>query len=248
MVRRDLVGFLFLLLTARGQQGPDFHGVWRFRETTASSEYFLLLSESGTHLSLKTFSRNGTRYTLTEANFVVGREEKGTFQRMPAKFKASWDSGALVLDWAVEWPWGEQSEHHRWVLNEDGKSFHDDSTDTFKTRIRQHSSDFDRAPGDVAKLFEYPEQNSGEHFKNVQVLKDLPASAITPTMGTYQAALGVDCTHCHNQSAYDSDEKTIKQTARKMILMTAELNRREFRGRGAITCVTCHRGNLTPAR
>jgi hypothetical protein len=82
------------------------------------------------------------------------------------------------------------------------------------TRSRRacgHSLTFERAPADAVKVFDYPEQNSGDHFQNVQLLKELPSSALTPLMGTYQAALGVDCAFCHNQSAYESDEKTGKK-------------------------------------
>jgi len=127
-----------------------------------------------------------------------------------------------------------------------GKSFHDDFSDAFKTRVRKHSADFDREPEDRGKVFELPEQNSSEHFRNVQVLKDVPASALTPLMGSFQSALGVDCQYCHNQSAYDSDERKTKNTARAMITMMADLNRREFQGRPAVTCATCHRGKPTP--
>ena len=206
-----------------------------------------MITENGANLTMNSFSLVGTRYTVNKVEFTLGTERTGTLQRMPARFKAAWDGNALVLDWAAVWPWGEQSEHHRWVMSDDGKSFHDDFTDTYKTRVRQHSATFDRASTDAAKFFDYPEQTSGDHFKNVQVLKDLPASALIPLMGTFQTVLGVDCTYCHNQTAYDSDEKQTKKTARRMISMTSDLNRREFEGRNAVTCITCHRGKSVPA-
>ena len=241
-------GLLLILLSTIQAQHADFNGVWRLRSTQPPAENLMLISTKGDRISMKNFSQNGSRYTLNEIEFAVGTERTGTLARMPAKFKATWEGSSLILEWATEWPWGEQSEHHRWTLSPDGKSFHDDSSDTFKTRVRQHSSDFDRAPAETAKFFDYPEQNSADHFKNVQVLKDLPSSALTPLMGTYQAALGVDCTFCHNQAAYDSDENPHKKTARKMISMTLDLNRREFQGNETIVCFTCHRGKATPAR
>jgi hypothetical protein len=42
-----------------------------------------------------------------------------------------------------------------------------------------------------------PEKTAGETFKNVQVLKDIPASKFMPTMFFIAASLGVGCDHCH---------------------------------------------------
>ena len=238
--------FSYAVLVSWGQEHPNFQGVWRLHDSTSVSESLPSISTNGAGLTMKTFSRGANRYTLTEAEFVIGKERSGTLQRMPARFRASCDGSALVLEWSAIWPWGEQSEHHKMVMSEDGKSLLDDFTDTFKTRVRQHSATYDRAPSEAEKLFDYPEQNSGEHFKNVQVLKNLPASALTRLMGKIQTALGVDCTYCHNQPAYDSVEKPEKKMARKMISMTLDLNRREFQGRDTVTCFTCHRGKSTP--
>jgi hypothetical protein len=228
-------------------QHPDFRGVWRVRGSQPSSENLIMISDAGGTLHLKTFSRQAGHYTVTDAEFVIGETRTGTLQRMAAEFKATWDGNALLLEWAVTWPWGQQSEQHRWTMRGDGMSFHDDSSDTFKTRVRQHATDFDRDSEHRSKLFDLPEQNAGEHFKNVRVLRELPASAMTLLMGTFQVALGVDCQYCHDQGAYDGDLKQAKVRAREMISMTADLNRREFQGRAAVTCSTCHRGKSTPA-
>lgn len=215
---------------------------------TPPSEYLLRVFERDGNLHLQSFSRTGSRYTISDAEFTVGGQRRGLLLRMPAQFKARWDGSALVLDWSAMWPWGEQSEQHRWVMAADGKSFHDESSDTFKTRVRQHSADFDRQSDDLAELFALPEQPCGQHFKNIQVLKDLPTSALHPLMGTFQEALGVTCEYCHTQTAYDSDEKPPKKVARDMISLTETLNRERFAGRAKITCFTCHRGNLVPAQ
>ena len=248
MLRPFSVFALVLLPMANGQEHPGFQGVWKLHESTPSAESILWITLNGADLKVRNYSGSKARYTINDTEFTIGAERQGTLQRMPARFKANWEGDALVLDWAAVWPWGEQSEHHRWTLSADGRSFHDEFTDTFKTRVRPHSGTFDRAPDDAAKVFDSPEQTSGEHYKNIQLLKDLPASALTPLMGSYQSALGVDCTFCHNQAAYDSDEKPAKKMARKMITMTLDLNQREFAGREAITCATCHRGKTSPGQ
>ena len=58
-----------------------------------------------------------------------------------------------------------------------------------------------------------------EQFKNIQVLKGVPAEQIFPTMQFISASLGVECEFCHVQNAFEKDDKKPKQTARKMIDM-----------------------------
>jgi photosynthetic reaction center cytochrome c subunit/MucB/RseB family protein len=86
-----------------------------------------------------------------------------------------------------------------------------------------------------------PEQTAGEVYKNIQALKDLRATELDGVMNFMCGALGVGCTYCHTNS-WDSDEKTAKLAARRMILMTRAINGEHFSGNPAVTCYTCHRG------
>jgi hypothetical protein len=224
-------------------QHPDFNGVWRLRGSGTS---LLWISQKGGDLDLKMFSQYGKRYGQAEAIFTIGSERTGVYARMPAKFTANWDGDGLILEWAATWPWGEQSERHRFTLN--ASELIDDSSDTFGTRVRQHHVVYDRDPPESLKFFSYPEQTAGDHYKNIQILKAIPETELTPLMATFQTALGVKCEYCHNQSAYDSDQLPAKAIARKMLSMVADLNQREFAGRPAVTCATCHRGKSTPDR
>jgi hypothetical protein len=228
---------------------PDFSGVWRLRgEAGAPSTNMSLMwiSQKDSELDLKMFSQFEKRYNQAEAVFTIGKERDGAYVLMPAKFTANWDGEALVVEWTATWPWGDQTEHHRLTLNTSATELADAASDQFGSRIRQHSAVYDREPLETAKVFAYPEQSAGEHFKNIQIVKDIPSSALTPLMATFQTALGVQCEYCHNQSAYDSDKLETKVTARKMMSMVADLNRREFAGRQAVACITCHRGKTIP--
>jgi hypothetical protein len=89
-------------------------------------------------------------------------------------------------------------------------------------------------------------QSAGEVYKNIQALKDLPASEIDGAMNFMSAALGVGCTYCHT-NPWASDEKPAKLAARRMILMTLAINREHFSGNPAVTCYTCHRGQHNSA-
>ncbi len=96
------------------------------------------------------------------------------------------------------------------------------------------------------------EKTAGEAFKNVQVLKDIPASQFIPTMFFMAASLGVRCDHCHvaSQSGpwpFEKDDKKEKQTAREMIKMMRAIDDQNFEGRQEVTCATCHQGHADPS-
>ncbi len=95
------------------------------------------------------------------------------------------------------------------------------------------------------------EQTTEQKFKNIQVLKGLPAAQLRPMMNYMSASLGVTCAACHVKTGdeweFDKDDKKNKQTARKMIQMTLDLNKNQFEGKVEITCYTCHQGLGHPA-
>lgn len=84
-------------------------------------------------------------------------------------------------------------------------------------------------------------------FKNIQVLKGVPAEQLQPTMQFIANSLGVECSFCHVQSAFDKDDKKPKLTARKMIEMQMAINNTHFNGDREITCYSCHHGSEHPA-
>src|SRR5262245_4809220 len=88
-------------------------------------------------------------------------------------------------------------------------------------------------------------------FRNVQVLKGIPVNEFMGTMGIFSAALGMSCEDCHSASdrgweVYAADTNPRKRTARRMVLMMAEINRANFGGRQVVTCYTCHRASDRP--
>ena len=90
-------------------------------------------------------------------------------------------------------------------------------------------------------------QPTAEHvFKNIQVLKDIPANQLIPSMQFITASLGVECGFCHVENHFDQDDKKPKLTARKMMLMMNAINQGSFDGQRQVTCNTCHRGVRVP--
>jgi len=84
--------------------------------------------------------------------------------------------------------------------------------------------------------------------KNIQVLKGLPSSQLLPVMQFMRTSLGVRCDYCHvaENGKYWIDDKPAKQTARKMLQMTFDINKANFGGQTIVTCNTCHRGSTEP--
>jgi hypothetical protein len=101
------------------------------------------------------------------------------------------------------------------------------------------------AAGKAATITPAPKK-AEEQFKNIQVLKGVPAEQIFPTMQFITASLGVECEFCHVQNAFEKDDKKNKQTARKMMDMMFAINRDNFEGHREVTCYSCHRGSATP--
>jgi photosynthetic reaction center cytochrome c subunit len=85
-------------------------------------------------------------------------------------------------------------------------------------------------------------KTAGQYYKNLKVLKDIPAENLHPAMEYITVALGVGCGNCHDVRKFDSDDKANKRTARGMMQMEFALNNAIFEGKTRVTCYTCHRG------
>ncbi|HWM91326.1 MAG TPA: c-type cytochrome [Thermoanaerobaculia bacterium] len=92
------------------------------------------------------------------------------------------------------------------------------------------------------------EQTAGQAYKNIKVLKDMPASQLMPVMHLMRASLGTRCDFCHvaEGNRYELDTKPEKETAREMIRMVLAINKDNFKGQARVTCNTCHRGQEHP--
>ncbi len=98
------------------------------------------------------------------------------------------------------------------------------------------------AQGEAEKSKSDASQTAEQKFKNIQVLKGIPAEQLVPSMQFITASLGVECEFCHVEHAMDKDDKKEKVAARKMIAMMMAINKANFDGEREVTCYTCHRG------
>ena len=90
------------------------------------------------------------------------------------------------------------------------------------------------------------EKTAAQQYKNIQVLKDIPADELVPTMQFITASLGVECDFCHVEHDMDKDDKKPKKMAREMMRMMQAINQSNFSGKREVTCNTCHRGSIHP--
>ena len=101
-----------------------------------------------------------------------------------------------------------------------------------------------------------PAQNK---FKNLKVLpKNISEDELFKMMDHFKLSLGVVCNYCHAKEAgtddldFVTDKKPEKEIARKMMLMTTDINKKYFDFNKkpstiqAVSCVTCHRGLPRP--
>ena len=89
-------------------------------------------------------------------------------------------------------------------------------------------------------------KTAAEAFKNIQVLKDIPADQLIPSMQFITYSLGVECDFCHVERQFDKDDKKEKKTAREMMTMMFAINKNNFKGEREVTCNTCHNGSPHP--
>jgi hypothetical protein len=83
--------------------------------------------------------------------------------------------------------------------------------------------------------------------KNLKILTGESGEQVIMTMRAFRTALGVQCTFCHVQGDFASDDNPKKETARMMLTMAREINAKFPDGKRHVTCYTCHRGMTEPA-
>lgn len=117
-----------------------------------------------------------------------------------------------------------------------------ETNDAYAERIKRQIAGHEQEPAEQV-------------FKNIQWFKGVPAGRLLAIMNLgYSRALGVTCTHCHDDSDFSKDDKRPKRAAREMAAMHRSINDQltkmenlEPNPKGHfINCTTCHRGAVNP--
>jgi hypothetical protein len=105
------------------------------------------------------------------------------------------------------------------------------------------------------KIAGHENKPAEEVFKNIQLLKGVPAARVLAIMVVaYSKSLGVDCTHCHTPDQWERDDLPTKRVTREMAMMVRAINNeylkkiRNLKSENpVVNCTTCHRGQTKPA-
>lgn len=227
-------------------------GVWKadmakskFEGRPPTAE-LMIIEQSGTQLT-QTIGESSPRgeYRSRFTYKTDGTETNNSFRGLPMKSTATVSGGTLSIESHVA---GAHPAvvHQKWSLSPDGKTLELNATTSANGKEGNQTIVFVKQPDAAGEVLRKPEETAGQHYKNLKLLKDMPASQFIDTMQYFTAALGVHCDQCHVRGQFDSDEKKDKNMARTMITMVHDLNQNVFQGHQEVQCYTCHRGNEKP--
>jgi hypothetical protein len=230
----------------------DFSGVWKanleksklgLRE--APTNYLVIIEQQEGKISEKIglWTDRGEQRSMYTYALTGDKPSRNNDHGLPMRTKISWEGGTLVLDSDVA---GRRpvKRHETWSL--EGSTLTMNSTNTVNNQKMAMVVVLEKQLDSAGEPLRKPEQTAGEHYKNVKLLKDMPASAFIDAMRSFNEALGKNCEFCHVQGKMDVDDKKEKVTARKMIEMTHNINAQSFDGKMEVRCYSCHKGLAHP--
>jgi hypothetical protein len=246
---RILIGVVLAAGLAAEKQ-PALSGVWQLNREKSKVDIHMAWAKieatgSTFSVNLRTFYENATEEDF-DWRFSIGPgQSSNTMHSAPMTSHAEWDGDAVVVRSVTMFGTDALKTFDRWTPGEDGKTLtlnarHQNGNEPEGTSIFF----FERRPASA-----WPAASSKpaeEVYKNIQILKGLPAERLPVVMGLFTQSLNVKCSYCHVDGDFASDSKPTKQTARKMYEMVKAENRDSFGGADAVSCWMCHRGSAKP--
>jgi hypothetical protein len=68
----------------------------------------------------------------------------------------------------------------------------------------------------ASRVFPQEIKTAEQVYPNIEILKGMPADRVPLIMGVFNRVLGVECTHCHVESAMEKGDKPTFAKARRM--------------------------------
>src|SRR5713226_2155453 len=110
-------------------QTPNLSGVWKANLEKSKlsgpppTNYLVIIDQQGSKLTVTVgnFGRMGEQRSSFTYNTTDEKPSRNSFRGLPMQTKASWDSGALVLDSKVAGAHAA-SMHEKYVLSADGNT------------------------------------------------------------------------------------------------------------------------------
>ena len=252
-IRTLLLFMMVILLPALAAPAPQgqFAGVWKLDRSASQIPRFapvyaaVKISLHATGVTLITQSKFQNQVEQQKLKYLPGWVTTNGVYGDVSKSRSAWTPAGLAI--LSVGRFGNLLTHTRelWQLSADGQRLTLDLTSQMgkfpvlhavEVYTRQPASAWHAAP---------PPPPAAKAFRNIQVLKTLPANQLIPMMHLFAQSLGVECTFCHIQHHFDKDTKH-KIRARQMLRMVAMINRTTFNNRQRVSCWTCHRGSAKP--
>ncbi len=232
---------------------PNLSGIWKWNLQKSHhsgqppDDMRLKIEQEGPDLTMILITHHkGVEDVMNFRYHIGSNENRGELHGGSMKSSARWQGDVLAIDSVVMYGTDELRLNDLWTLSSEGQTLTFREHHQFKTDPAGEDVDvFDKQaegtwqPPDTTKPAEAV-------YKNIQVLKGVPASRVPVVMAFFGKCLGVDCSHCHVPNEFEKDDKTAKLTARRMLTMVHQINDNTFSGQGLVSCWTCHRGNVKP--
>src|SRR5580704_13494923 len=220
---------LAILPWASAQTTPDFSGVWELNQAKSKS------TGAGPDRMRAKIEHQGSSFTITfrvvargetqqeTQKYTIGQDSKTEMHGAPMTSHAEWDGATLAVRSVAVFSGKELKLADRWSLSADGNTLTFTERHQFGTEPEAEDSHiFDRRPADSWEP-DAPPKLSEEVYKNIQIMKGVPAPRLRLVMTNLTRWLGVDCAHCHVMGAFEKDDKPPKQMARNMFKMVRAL-------------------------
>jgi hypothetical protein len=246
-----LFAFCACLLSA---EAPNLSGVWKaniekskFAGNGAPSSYLMIVEQKDTRITGQIGMMTPRGEQRTSFTYNTARPGINSVRGIPMRAKSSWEGNALVVEEHVGGA-HPADIHEKYILASDGNTLTLESKTTMGTQERAETIVFEKQPDSAGEALRKPQETAAAHYKNIKVLKDIPASQLFESMRYFAFALGVECQFCHVEGNFAADDKRTKETARHMIARTQSINQANFNGRSQVQCYTCHSGHEQPRR
>jgi hypothetical protein len=228
-------------------QTPNLAGVWEQTPAPNQSNSIKIKIDQkpeAIEIAIRSTERGQTEQIANR--FVVNQETKGEMHGAPMTARATWDGNVFVVNSLTKFGADELRMTDRFSISPGGNTLTFREVSKFGSEPeRDNVRTLDRKP-DSSWQPDAPPKPAEQVYKNIQVLKGVPAPRIQGVMANLTRWLGVDCAHCHVPDEFEKDDKPAKHTARSMFLMVRRINQDNFGSATPVTCWTCHRGAAKP--
>ncbi len=164
----------------------------------------------------------------------------------PMKSSATWRGTVLAVDSLATFGADELRMNDRWTRSPDGRSLTFEEHHQFKTEPAGDETMVLEKEPNAAWEPSFVPPTAEVKYKNIQIMKGMPASRLMPVMIMFTKSLGVECSYCHIPNDFAKDDKPTKATARRMLKMVHQINDENFGENRSVSCWTCHRGSTKP--